>query len=49
MAIGPWLNALEFYGAKPLVGWGDSPNVQAYVERFLARPAVQRAMGIPPR
>jgi len=49
MALGPWLNALEFYGAKPLVGWDASPNVQGYVERFLARPAVQRAMNIPPR
>lgn len=49
MALGPWLNALEFYGAKPLVGWDESPNAQGYVERFLARPAVQRAMNIPPR
>ncbi len=49
MALGPWLNGLEFYGAKPLVGWDRSPNVQAYVARFLQRPAVQRAMNIPPR
>jgi GST-like protein len=49
MALGPWLNALGFYGAKPLVGWDQSPNVQAYVARFLQRPAVQRAMNIPPR
>ena len=49
MALGPWINGLEFYGARPLVGWDQSPNVQAYLERFLARPAVQRAMNIPPR
>ena len=49
MALGPWLNGLEFYGAKPLVGWDRSPNVQAYLARFLERPTVQRAMNIPPR
>ena len=49
MAIGPWLHALNFYGAKGLVGWSDLPNVVAYSDRFQARPAVQRASNIPPR
>lgn len=49
MAIGPWLNGLEYYGAKPLLGWDGLRNVPAYLARFLARPAVQRAMNIPPR
>ncbi|MCC7320998.1 MAG: glutathione S-transferase N-terminal domain-containing protein [Rubellimicrobium sp.] len=49
MAIGPWLRGLEYYGAKPLVGWDDFPRVQAYLARFLARPAVQRAIDIPAR
>jgi GST-like protein len=49
MAIAPWVNALEFYGTKDEVGYHDLANVPAYVERFLARPAVDKAMNIPPR
>ena len=49
MAIAPWLNALEFYGAKEVVGYHDLKNVPAYVDRFYARPAVQKAKNIPPR
>jgi GST-like protein len=49
MAIGPWLNALEFYGTKDALGFADFTNVVAYLERFNARPAVQRAKNIPPR
>ena len=49
MALAPWLNALEFYGAKDLVGYSDLKNVPAYVDRFYARPAVDRAKNIPPR
>jgi GST-like protein len=47
MAIAPWINALEFYGTKDVVGYHDLKNVPAYVERFLARPAVQKAKSIP--
>ncbi len=47
IALAPWVNALEFYGAKPLVGWDDMPNLQAYVARFYARPAVVKAKSIP--
>ncbi|TNC48362.1 glutathione S-transferase [Rubellimicrobium rubrum] len=49
MAIGPWLGTLDFYGAKPLVGWDGLVNVPAYVDRFFARPAAQAAKNIPPR
>ena len=49
MALAPWLAALDFYGAKELVGWDDHPRTVAYLERFLARPAVSRAREIPPR
>ena len=49
MAIAPWVNALEFYGAKELVGYHDLKNVPAYVERFYARPAVQTGKNIPAR
>jgi GST-like protein len=49
MAIAPWLNALEFYGTKDVVGYHDLKNIPAYVERFYARPAVAKAKNIPPR
>ncbi|WP_371038150.1 MULTISPECIES: glutathione S-transferase family protein [unclassified Rhodosalinus] len=49
MALAPWLRALDFYGAKDLVGWDAHPRTVAYLDRFLARPAVQRALDIPPR
>lgn len=47
MAIAPWINALEFYGTKDVVGYHDLANVPAYVERFYARPAVAKGKGIP--
>ncbi|WP_417267955.1 glutathione S-transferase N-terminal domain-containing protein [Celeribacter baekdonensis] len=49
MAIAPWLNALDFYGAKEVTGYNDLKNVPAYVTRFYARPAVARAKNIPAR
>ena len=49
MAIAPWLGALDFYGTHDQVGWADSPNAQAYLERFRARPAVQIGINTPPR
>ncbi|MGR3435825.1 MAG: glutathione S-transferase family protein [Shimia sp.] len=47
MAIVPWLNALTFYGAEDMVGWGDRKALVAYKERFYARPAVDRAKRVP--
>jgi GSH-dependent disulfide-bond oxidoreductase len=50
MATGPWLNALvSFYKASDLVGWDRLAHVPDYLERFLARPAVQRGLVQPPR
>lgn len=50
IAICPWLRTLrDIYQAGPLVGWDGLKNVPAYLERFLARPAVQRGLNIPPR
>ncbi|MCV6596350.1 MAG: glutathione S-transferase N-terminal domain-containing protein [Mangrovicoccus sp.] len=49
IAIAPWLRGLDLYGAHEVVGWSDYPNVIAYLERFLARPAVQRGLNIPAR
>ncbi|WP_242137198.1 glutathione binding-like protein [Sphingomonas sp. TREG-RG-20F-R18-01] len=45
-----WVRALvDFYGAGELVGFADYPNVNAWLERGLARPAVQRGLAIPAR
>ena len=49
MAIAPWLTALDFYGAKEIVGFDSLTHVPAYVERFLERPAVAKARNIPAR
>lgn len=49
IALAPWLGALDFYGARDLVGWDDLKNTPAYLERFNERPAVQRGRNIPPR
>ncbi|OYY79206.1 MAG: glutathione S-transferase [Sphingomonas sp. 28-62-20] len=43
-----WVRAIDaFYGAGELVGLADFANVTAWLERALARPAVQRGLGIP--
>ncbi|KPP84084.1 MAG: glutathione S-transferase [Rhodobacteraceae bacterium HLUCCA08] len=49
MALAPWLGALDFYGAREVTGWDDHPNTVAYLDRFQSRPAVQKAVNIPPR
>lgn len=47
IALAPWLNALEFYGAKDLTGYNDLTHVPAYVERFWNRPAAIKGRRIP--
>ena len=42
-------NLVGFYEAGDLVGWTDLKNVPAWLERGLARPAVQRGLEIPSR
>ena len=49
IALAPWLNAVNFYGAQDLVRLHDHKNVMAYIERFFARPAVEKGKNIPPR
>jgi len=50
IAICPWLRTLrDFYKAADLVGWHQLKHVPAYLDRFLARPAVQRGLVQPPR
>jgi GST-like protein len=40
----PWVNSLEYYEGRDFVGYSDFPHVHAWVERFMARPAVQRGL-----
>lgn len=50
MAIAPWLRTIrDNYKAADIVGWDRLANVPAYLDRFLARPAVQRGLNQPPR
>ncbi|KUF12626.1 glutathione S-transferase family protein [Pseudoponticoccus marisrubri] len=49
IALAPWLRALDFYGVRDTVGWAEHPRTVAYLDRFLARPAVQAGLNVPPR
>ncbi|WP_372603664.1 glutathione S-transferase N-terminal domain-containing protein [Actibacterium sp.] len=50
IAIAPWLKHLTVaYGAAEHVDWTGLRNMPAYLDRFLARPAVQRGYKTPPR
>lgn len=50
IAVFPWVrNLVGFYGAGDLVGWGAYPEVERVLAAFVARPAVQRGLEIPPR
>ncbi len=42
-------NLIGFYGARELVAFDQFANVAAWLERGLARPAVQRGLNIPKR
>ena len=42
-------NLIGFYEARELVEFDSFTNVPAWLERGLARPAVQRGLNIPPR
>ncbi len=49
VALGAWVSSMGDPAAAPLVGWDELPNVRGFVERFQARPAVQRGKNIPAR
>lgn len=49
IAIAPWLRALDFYEAMEVLDWDSHPNLDAYLDRFLERPAVKKGLNIPPR
>jgi GSH-dependent disulfide-bond oxidoreductase len=42
-------NLVGFYGARELVAFDEFKHVAAWLERGLARPAVQRGLNIPKR
>jgi GST-like protein len=50
IATFPWIrNLVGFYGAGELVGFDDFRNVRGALDAFVARPAVERGLDIPPR
>lgn len=50
IAAAPWVRVLRtVYGAEAEVGLDDFANVNGWIARFEARPAVQRGLDIPPR
>ena len=50
IALAPWLRgARDFYKVGDITGLNDAKNVLAYLDRFLARPAVQKGLTIPAR
>jgi len=50
IAICPWLGTMrDFYKAGDAVGWDGLAHVPGYLDRFRARPAVQRGLVQPPR
>jgi GSH-dependent disulfide-bond oxidoreductase len=50
IALLGWVrNLIGFYDARDLVGYDALTHVPAWLERCLARPAVQRGLQIPPR
>ena len=50
MAIAPWIRSMrDGYKGGDQVKLDQRPNVLAYLERFLARPAVQRGLNVPAR
>ena len=49
IAIFPWVrNLVGFYGAGDLVGFDRFGEVRRVLDAFVARPAVQRGLAIPP-
>ncbi len=50
IATFPWVRTVrDFYEAGELVGLDACPNVLRWLDACLARPAVQRALNVPPR
>lgn len=50
MAIAPWIRSMrDGYKGGDQVKLDQRPNVLAYLERFLVRPAVQRGLNVPAR
>ena len=50
ISIFAWVrNLVGNYGAREIVGFDDFKEVQRVLDAFVARPAVQRGVDIPPR
>ena len=49
IAIAPWLRAIDFYEAHDVLEWDSFANLDAYLDRFVERPAVKKGLVTPPR
>ncbi|MEM0977968.1 MAG: glutathione S-transferase N-terminal domain-containing protein [Pseudomonadota bacterium] len=50
IATAPWIRTVrDFYEAGEVTGLDNMTNVQAYIDRFVARPAVQVGLNTPAR
>jgi len=50
IALFPWVRGAKvFYGAEELLGMNAMPNVTAWLDRCIARPASQKGLDIPAR
>jgi len=49
IAVAPWLSALDFYEVMEVLDWDSHTNLDAYLDRFLERPAVKKGLLVPPR
>ena len=52
IAIWPWVRNMvdeNGYNAAELVGWNGFPELQRVLKAFMARPATQKGLNIPPR
>lgn len=47
IAIAPWLRGIDYYGANAVLEWNNHPNLVAYLDRFVSRPAVQKGLVTP--
>lgn len=52
IAIWPWVRNMvdeNGYNASELVGWSEFPELQRVLKAFVARPATQKGLNVPPR
>jgi len=46
IATFPWIKALDFYQGKEHLGYSSFSNIQPWLDRCIARPAVQTGLQV---